>query len=141
MPERHENPEADLAERVAYYIERLRGGDDDAWYRLVEAEDAAVPLLIHAACAETDAEVRAELVEIIGQHRLASTVGFLAQCLEDRDIEVRQQAIDGLLAISSADARRALQTALERCRSLAGDSAEFGAYLQEAIELMDEWQR
>ncbi|HVP13093.1 MAG TPA: HEAT repeat domain-containing protein [Phycisphaerae bacterium] len=127
----------DVAKYIAHYIEELRqGGGAD--YCLTEAAETAVPLLVAAMKAETEPDVRRGLVYAIWQYRLPSTAPFLADLLEDRDDEVRQQALDGLITLGTPEARRAIEAALARCRNRPEEQGDFAKYLAEAIELMDE---
>jgi HEAT repeat protein len=122
-----------LSEQVAYYIGRLRGPDgEDAYHSLIEADDAVVPLLIEAFGVQKDMNVRAELVEIVWQHRLPETVGFLARALDDPAPEVWKSALDGLVALGGPSAVQALERARERAQP--GDKAD---WIEEALEQIE----
>jgi HEAT repeat protein len=103
------------SEMASYYIQRLTGPDgEDAYHSLVEADDAVVPLLIEASRVERNSAIRAELVEIIWQHRLPETVRFLAEALDDPAPEVWKSALDGLVALGGPSAIRVLESAKQK---------------------------
>ena len=61
-------PMIDWHEYAAFYIERLRGPEsENAYHRLIEADDAIIPILIYAFRTEQDSEIRSDLVEVIWQ--------------------------------------------------------------------------
>jgi HEAT repeat protein len=123
-------------DRIASYVKALRAGEDVSEC-LQDVGEAAAPALIAAFNEESDRQIRREIVEIIWQYRSPANVPFLAGCLRDHDDEVRQQAIDGLISLGIPEARKALTTALERCRSGPQVEQDFAEYLAEAIESMD----
>jgi HEAT repeat protein len=131
----------DLGDQVRHYVERLRGGDEDAYFSLLELDAAAVPLLRQTLTVESDPQVRRNLADVIGEHRLASSVPFLAGLLFDQDWLVRQAAIDGLWTLGSAEALQVLASALARCRAGSQEDVRFADYLAEALELIAELPR
>jgi hypothetical protein len=105
----------DLRQFAAHYIEQLRGPDaQDAFFSLIEADAAVVPLLIDAFKIEQDAGMRAALVEVIWQHRLPETISFLSEALADSDAAVWKEALDGLVALAGTAAIEALESARDR---------------------------
>ena len=119
----------ELAEYAAYYIERLGGPEgEDAYHSLVEADDAIVPFLIEAFRSERRPAIRAELVEIIWQHRVPETIQFLSEALEDRAPEVWKSALDGLVALGGQAAVEVLESAKQRARS-----SERASWIDEAL--------
>jgi len=124
-------------DRIASYVKALRAGEDVAEC-LQDVGEAAAAALITAFNEESDRQIRRQIVEIIWQYRSPANLPFLAGCLRDYDGEVRQQAIDGLVTLGTAEARSALTTALERCRASPREEQDFADYLAEAIELIDQ---
>src|SRR5262245_40284300 len=99
-------------ETVAYYLERLRQGDDEeAFFGLIESHSRVVPVLIEAFATEKDRVVRAQIIQYIWQHRRPDTVPFLAHVLHDPEPAVWKEALDGLVAIGGDGALQALQAA------------------------------
>ncbi len=97
-----------MSDPVQEYLQQLHQPDhDDAFFRLIEADDAIVPGLIEAYHSETDPHLRATLIEIIWRHRLPSSLEFLAQALHDDHSEVWKAALDGIVGIGG-DASLAL---------------------------------
>jgi len=125
----------DQKETAAYYIDRIRAaGASDAFHSLIEAEDAVVPLLIEAFRAERDAGVRADLVEIIWQHRMPETVTFLSEALTDDVPEVWKSALDGLVTLGGADALGVLESARDRVASRGREGAVQTDWIEEAVQ-------
>jgi len=121
-------------EMVFHYIQRLAGPDgEDAYHSLVEANDAIVPFLIEAFRAERSPAIRAELVEIVWQHRLPETVGFLAEALDDPAPEVWKSALDGLVTLAGQAAISILVSAKQRTQG--GEKAD---WIDEALEQIRE---
>jgi hypothetical protein len=63
---------------------------------------------------EPDPGIRSLIVEAVWQHRLPSSVDFLAVALEDPHTEVWKQALDGLVTLASLESRRVLELATSR---------------------------
>jgi hypothetical protein len=121
---------------VDFYLNAARNGEvDAAFHGLIELDDHAIPALQEAYRAEADPAIRALIVEAVWQHRLPSTIDFLAAALADPHPEVWKQALDGMVTLASAESRELLEAALER--SVAGD-AEYRSWIEEAIGRVDE---
>jgi HEAT repeat protein len=123
----------DLEQFATHHIERLRN-DRDAFFPLIEADDAIVPILIEACKTESDPGVRAELVEIIWQHRVPETVEFLSEALVDDAPEVWKNALDGLVALGGEAAINALESARNRGLSHRQGTAAQAEWIDEAIQ-------
>ena len=123
----------DWNEYARHYIDRLRGSDqEDTYHRLLEADNAVIPVLIGAFRTEQDPGIRALLVDIIWQHRLPETVGFLVEALDDRDPEVWKSALDGLVTLGTP-AIQALRSARERIRPATPEERTRAEWIEEAI--------
>jgi hypothetical protein len=121
---------------VDFYLNAARNGEfDAALHGFIELEDHAMPALQEAYRAESDAAIRALVVEAVWQRRLPSTLPFLAVALADPHPEVWKRALDGLVTLASAESRGVLGAALER--TVAGD-AEYRAWIEETISQIDE---
>ena len=127
-------PEQEFQQLIKHYIELLRKAKtaDDAWHSLIELDVKALPILQQYAASEPDDDIRARLVNIVWEYRRPETVSFLAQMLNDRSKAVWKSAINGLLAIGSADLLTVLKTARARA---SGERAE---YIDEAISQIGE---
>jgi hypothetical protein len=89
-----------MSDPVQEYLRQLRQPDHDAaFFSLIEADAAIVPRLIEAYHTEADPHTRAILIEVIWQHRLPSSLDFLAQALHDDRPEVWKAALDGIVGI------------------------------------------
>lgn len=70
-----------VASPVQEFLEKFRKGDRDAaFFGLLELDRRFLPELMSLFPCERDAQVRAFLVEILWQHREASTIPFLGGC-------------------------------------------------------------
>ena len=125
----------DLKAYVDYYLAKLDTSDhDNAWHSLIEADPKAIPLLIEAFRAEQNVGVRAEIVEIIWQHRRPETIPFLAEVLDDPEPEVWKAGLDGLVALGGDAALEALAAARQRVKAALGGGAVQLEWIDEAIE-------
>ena len=125
-----------MTDELDYYLSEARKGNYDAAYHgLIELPDVSLCDLEQAFQGEQNHAMRSLIVEAVWQHRLPSSVDFLAVALEDPQIEVRKKALDGLVTLASAESRRVLEMAKRR---LAGDDASFGFWIEEAIDQIRE---
>ena len=123
------------AAELASLIDRFRRGDEDgALHGLIELPDDALPELIDCFRSETLAPVRALLVKALWERRDRSILPFLAEALQDRDEEVWQEALDGLVTLASADALAVLQTAKIARSNGAEPDRRFQLWIEEAIQ-------
>jgi hypothetical protein len=121
--------------QVEYYLNRARNGEHDtAFFGLIELPDDLLPDLERAYHDEPDPGIRSLIVEAVWQHRLPSSVDFLARALDDPNPEVWKQALDGLVTLSSPGSRSVLEMA--KCR-VRGRDAVRGAWIAEAIDQID----
>jgi HEAT repeat protein len=89
-----------MSDPIQEYLQQLHQPQhDNAFFSLIEADDAVVPQLIEAYQSHTDSHFRATLTEIIWQHRLPSSLEFLVQALHDEHDEVWKAALDGIVGI------------------------------------------
>jgi hypothetical protein len=125
--------------QIAEYLQRLRKGDrDGAFFGLLEMEHGILPELMAAFRSERDSRVREFLVEIIWQHRQASTIPFLKEALHDGATAVWKQALDGLVALASSAALEVLRDArTTRQFPTQREAEEFRRWLDEAIEQLE----
>jgi HEAT repeats len=122
-------------EYAAYYLERLRQGHfEDAFFGLIEADPAVLPVLMDAFAKEEDRDVRAEIVRCIWQHRRPETVSFLADLLHDPEPAIWRAALDGLVAIGGDQAVQALRAARARTPAGRAGRAITLEWVDEALE-------
>jgi hypothetical protein len=128
----------DWNEYARDYIDQLGGSErESAYHRLIDADDAVVPVLIGAFRTQQDPRVRALLVEIVWQHRLPETIGLLVEALDDRDPEVWKSALDGLVTFGPL-AIQALRSARERLLPTTLEERTRAEWIDEAIQQMQE---
>jgi HEAT repeat protein len=126
-------------EYAAYYRERLRQGHtEEAFFGLIDADPAVLPVLIEAFAKEQDRGVRAAIVRCIWQHRRPETVSFLADVLHDPEPAVWQEALDGLVALGGDRAIQALQAARARIPAGRAGRAITREWVDEALEQVRE---
>lgn len=124
-----------MTEIVAHYLRSFRDGNqEEAFHGLLGAGHDELPNLIATCRSETDAEVRAFLVELIWQHRQPSVIPFLGEALSDPDPRVWKEAMNGLVALASPAALEALLAARGRTFSSQQEGEKFQGWLAEAIE-------
>lgn len=123
----------DLEQLVSETLPYL-GEDENAWFTLVNAPHAIVPILSEAFRAETDAARRAAILETIWQHRMAASIPLLKQALFDPSPLVWDQALDGLLTIAGRESARAIRSAYTRTFESETDQARFHEALAEALD-------
>ena len=123
-------------EAVDCYLEGARSGNSEAaFFGLLDLEEDPIPALQEVYRIEPDPAIRALIVEIVWQRRQPSTVLFLADALGDPHPETWKQALDGLVALGTLEAKRVLEMAIQ---GSAGHDNERRAWIEEAInELPD----
>lgn len=115
---------------VPQLVDLLCGSDENAYHTLMEADDDIVPLLMEHYAAVLDGEHRARIIEVIWQHRLSTTIPFLATALNDEHPDVWKRALDGLVTIGGNESRRVLKECLARIVS----DDERSIWIAEAID-------
>lgn len=120
---------------VDYYLQQLHGPDhENAYYALIHFDHSFVPRLIQAYRAETNFNVRVVLIEIIGQHRLSTTLDFLAEVLQDSDSEIWKAALDGIVTINGPRGVEVLIAEKERLLAEQDSPKTRNEWIEEAIE-------
>lgn len=124
-----------MSEPLQEYLRQLHQPNHaDAFFRLIEADDALVPRLIEAYHAEDNPQVRATLIDIIWQHRLPSSLNFLAQALHDEHPEVWKVALDGIVGIGGDAALALLMQHRDQLQSNPGSSDVRLRWIEEALQ-------
>ena len=102
----------DLKEEFDHYVARLRSGDPDAVFSLMELPPPSVlPLLEGAFSAEPDPQVREDLVHVAWQTRVPAALTMLTSAMDDPEPRVWKEAIDGLVVLGTAEAAVVLREA------------------------------
>jgi HEAT repeats len=115
---------------VSFYIATARNGDvDGAFHGLRELGADALPALQTVYRGENDPIIRSLIIRAAWEPRRPSVIDFLTKALRDPAPMVWREALDGLVALSSAESFRALQTAADQV-----DEPERRAWIEEAIE-------
>jgi HEAT repeat protein len=124
-----------LAEYVAYWVERLEGPDSArAFHSLEETNSDVIPFLVDAYHREKSNTRRAAIVELVWQHRDSAALPFLAAALREDHERIWQQALDGLVTLGDEDALDALVTE----RASLSVSEKKADWIDEAIEQIGE---
>jgi hypothetical protein len=125
-----------MDDAVDYYLRKLDEGDlENAFFGLIDMPHSIVPKLIEAFYSEGDPNVRAVLVEVIWQHRLPTSLEFLAEALRDDSADVWKTALDGIVALAGPKSIEVLEA--ERVRLLTGGQRDARlriGWIDEAIE-------
>jgi hypothetical protein len=125
--------QAELDQFAAHCLERL-GDDEDAWFALVEAPPAIIPVLASAFHSEFDAGKRATILNVIWQHRDPSSIPLLGDGLQDSSPLVWKQALDGLVTIGGPESISTIKAARSRKFSCDPDQRKFREFLDEALQ-------
>jgi len=119
---------------VEFYLEKLRHGEfEAAFHGLTEAGRSVIPRLIDAFHKERSPAIRAELVDIIWNHRRPEAMAFLGEALNDPDTKVWRSALDGLVAMASPAGLQILQATSTRELASKKQTEEFRQWVSEAI--------
>jgi hypothetical protein len=122
----------DLEEFAAHYLDRIEF-DENAWFSLLEAPAAIVPLLVSAFRDESDSVKRSAILNVIWQRRDPSTIPFLGEALQDASPRVWKEALDGLVAIGGHASILAIEAAHARHFDAEYDGRQFREFLDEAL--------
>lgn len=118
------------ANDVHELVSALCDGDRNAFHTLIESDHDIIPVLIEQFKNANDGQCRANIVEVIWQHRLPSTISFLATALNDVHPDVWKQALDGLVTIGGPQSL----DALNHCLVEIPQHDERSAWIAEAID-------
>ena len=122
-----------LEASAAYYLDRIEK-DESAFFSLIEAPAAIVPLLESAFRTEFDAGRRAAILKVIWQRRDRSAIPVLVYALQDASPQVWKEALDGLVALGGREAISGIEAAYSRHFDSALDGSQFREFLDEALE-------
>ena len=121
------------AEVVAVGVRQLSGPDrENAYHRLLDLGEAALPFLAKALELEANTSVRSTLVEIVWHTRSANALPLLAHCLQDSDPYVWKAALDGLVTLGGSSALGVLEGSKQ------GSNSEKLECIQEALDQVRE---
>ncbi|HEX6438526.1 MAG TPA: HEAT repeat domain-containing protein [Candidatus Binatia bacterium] len=124
-----------MAIDIREIMERFHGGaKEEAFFELLEMPGDVLPALTAAFRTERDPALRAFLVTVGWERRDPMAIHLLSEALDERDEEIWQAALDGLVTFASPEALAILIAA--RTRELADESAtkRFQSCVSEAIE-------
>lgn len=123
------------SEEISRQIDKFRSGDEEgALHGLIELPDEALPQLIEYFRSESLAPIRALVVKAVWERRNPMVIPFLGEALRDFEEEVWQEALDGLVALASANALAVLQSAKTHGSTRAENNRRFQLWVEEAIE-------
>ena len=124
-----------MAIDIREIMERFHGSaKEEAFFELLEMPGDVLPALTAAFRTERDPALRAFLVKVAWERRDPMAIHLLSEALDERDEEIWQAALDGLVTFASPEALAILIAA--RTRELADESAtkRFQSCVSEAIE-------
>jgi hypothetical protein len=123
---------ANLEEYATYQLDRLPD-HEDAYFALVEAPPAIIPLLISRFRSETEAARRAMIIKLIWQFRELSMIPVMEEALRDSSRLVWKEALDGLVSVGGPESISAVQAAYNRKFYNQSAEKEYQAFLDEAL--------
>ena len=127
-----------MATAIDAAVDKFRSGDkESAFFELVELPGDVLPVIIDVFRGESRPDVRAFLVKAAWQRREQTVIPFLAEALTNDAEEVWQEALDGLVTLSSQESLEVLQSA--RSRKFGNETAakRFKLWLEEAIQQVE----
>jgi hypothetical protein len=117
---------------VEHYINQLSSGDvEDAWQSLVELGPSALPYVVPAFAGTHDEKVSILLIRVVNEYRVSEALPFLSSLLKSNTPEIWKTALDGFVAMASADAIAALH------ESAKGLSADKQPWINEASDQIE----
>lgn len=109
---------------------------ENTYHTLLEMGVTIIPNCINRYCKEHNPTIRSRLVAIVWQSRDESVVSFLGNALKDTESDVWKEAMDGLVSISTPEARGVLHASIESAQKDATFSREWLEYAEEALNQM-----
>ena len=82
---------SDLNEQFDYYLARLRSGDPDALFSLIELGTSVIPLLERAFSTEPDPQVREDLVHAAWQTRVPTALPMLTSAMKSETCRMERR--------------------------------------------------
>jgi len=105
----------DYGSIISDYVAIARAGrDDEAFHGLIDLTADVVPELVQAFHKSSDTEVQRFLLDVIVEYRVPASLEFLTSLLYSSDSRLSSAGLEGLVKISSAEARSVVQGAIER---------------------------
>ena len=94
-----------MAIDIREIMERFHGGaKEEAFFELLEMPGDVLPALTAAFRTERDPALRAFLVKVGWERRDPMAIHLLSEALDERDEEIWQAALDGLVTFASPEA-------------------------------------
>jgi HEAT repeat protein len=117
------------------YLRQLRAGDFESASRgLTAFGPAIVQPLVAAYQAETSPEIRVQLLRIICEFRTPLALPLLDAALRDRRDNRWRAALDGLVALASAEAVQILERVLREESAAPNPDSDYIEWVREALE-------
>lgn len=122
----------EIESEILHYVEQLRGAkSEEAFFALLHLEDKYLSTLMNAYRQQSDITVKANLVEVIWQHRQSDTLVFLLEALQHEHEAIWKNALDGIVTIAGENSLNLLES--EKKRLLANPLID-----QNRLEWIDE---
>lgn len=104
------------------------------FFGLIGGDSSLVVPLTEAFRAEKDPGVRIFLLEVLWQQRDFAAIRVLAAALNDSDARIWKEALNGLVALPSAESIAALKEARQRAFDSDDEKRQFLVWLEEATD-------
>jgi len=111
-----------------------KGEVEEAFFGLIEADPAVLPILVESFVKVENRGIRADLVRCIWQQRRPDALGFLAEVLHDPEPAVWKEALDGLVCLGGDQVIKALQTARTTIAAVKSGRGIKVEWVDEALE-------
>lgn len=98
---------------IRFFLDQARAGDSEsAFHGLRELGVSCLPEIQSAYRSEPDSQIRAFILSVVREWRSPSSVGFLAEAIQESSPDVWKAALDGLVTLASAEAALELESAI-----------------------------
>jgi HEAT repeat protein len=125
------DPEAYVAEQLALF---RAGQRERAFFALLVTIPDLLPTLTQVFGDAEEPDLRAFLVKVLWQYREPIVLPVLKEALGDRNADVWEEALNGLVTLASPESLSILNHALQEPVRGRGEHAKFGFWLIRAIE-------
>lgn len=123
-----------MEDKILSAMEFFKSGDDDAaMAQLLDESKELVPAIVEIFRAEPDPDLRAFLVRVAWERHEELSDEFILEALNDPAEEVWQSALDGAVALASAEMLEALKSLRLQERADASMTRRFQMCVDEAI--------
>ncbi|MCA9912988.1 MAG: HEAT repeat domain-containing protein [Anaerolineaceae bacterium] len=125
-----------MDEMIAFYVRQLHHNDyEDAYHYLIEIDESLIPDLMDAYTMTRDEKVRSIIIDIIGEHRRASDINFVAATLKSESEQIGKSSLDALVKMG---AKRCIDVLISEKAKAKTTDQECLDWYDEAIQQLEQ---